>query len=128
MFSAAGQSGRLLEEWRNDRFEMATSEFILQEASVTLSDTGLRDKYSLSELVITGYLADVRRFATFPELPEESINVVRDPKDNRIIAAAIACNADVVVTNDKDLLTLREFRGIPFVTASDFLHTLGIHM
>jgi hypothetical protein len=38
----------------------------------------------------------------------------------------VTLNADLVVTNDDDLLSLGEFSGIPFVRLADFLRTLGM--
>jgi uncharacterized protein len=45
----------------------------------------------------------------------------RDPKDNKFLALAIACTADVLVASDKDLIALHPYLGIPVITPSDFL-------
>lgn len=47
---------------------------------------------------------------------------LRDQDDVIILAAALAANADFIVTGDQDLLTLNEFTGIPIVTPKDFLN------
>ncbi len=47
-----------------------------------------------------------------------------DPKDNHILACALAGKVDVIVSGDKDLLRLREFEGIPIVRPMDFLRTI----
>lgn len=46
---------------------------------------------------------------------------LRDPKDIIVLAAAIAANAEVIITGDLDLLVLVEFNGIPILTPQDFL-------
>jgi nucleotide-binding universal stress UspA family protein len=38
--------------------------------------------------------------------PTETVAVFRDPDDDRLIEAALAADADVIVTGDQDLLTL----------------------
>ena len=46
---------------------------------------------------------------------------LRDPKDIVVLAAAVAANAEAIVTGDLDLLVLIEFNGIPILTPQDFL-------
>lgn len=45
----------------------------------------------------------------------------RDPRDNKFLALALACSADVVVSSDEDLLTLNPYRRIPVVLPREFL-------
>ena len=46
----------------------------------------------------------------------DKLDVVKeDPDDNKIIECAVACGADFILTYDKHLLRLREFRGIKIV-------------
>ncbi|MBN2517688.1 MAG: putative toxin-antitoxin system toxin component, PIN family [Candidatus Altiarchaeota archaeon] len=53
--------------------------------------------------------------------PDLVLNVVRHPADNRILECALDGNADFIVTGDKDLLALKEFRGMKILTAKEFL-------
>lgn len=54
-------------------------------------------------------------------IPQERFAVVRsDPADDRVLEAAIAGQADAIVSGDRDLLGLMEFRGIPTLTARGF--------
>jgi uncharacterized protein len=46
---------------------------------------------------------------------------LRDPKDTVVLAAAVAANAEAIVTGDLDLLVLIKFNGIPILTPQDFL-------
>lgn len=57
--------------------------------------------------------------------PTEKIYACRDPDDNKFLEAAIAENADYIVTADKDLLSLSPFRGIPIITVRKFLRIIG---
>jgi len=50
--------------------------------------------------------------------------VVRDQGDDHVLAVAIACGASLIVTGDKDLLSLGDFRGICIVTPSMFIDLL----
>jgi putative PIN family toxin of toxin-antitoxin system len=53
--------------------------------------------------------------------PVRRITVCRDPDDNMFIEAALAGMAEYVVTGDKDLLTLKKFETVRFVTPRAFL-------
>ncbi|OGG31592.1 putative toxin-antitoxin system toxin component, PIN family [Candidatus Gottesmanbacteria bacterium RIFCSPLOWO2_02_FULL_38_8] len=50
--------------------------------------------------------------------------VSRDPKDNKFLATAIAAKARYLVTEDKDLLDLKEYQGIKIIDTNIFLLTL----
>ena len=50
--------------------------------------------------------------------------VSRDQKDNKFLATASSAGADYLVSEDNDLLDLKEYQEIKIVTALDFLHIL----
>lgn len=45
----------------------------------------------------------------------------RDPRDNKFLALALYCSADVLMTSDDDLLVLNPYQGIPIWTPKEFL-------
>lgn len=61
-----------------------------------------------------------------PEAPDAAEAVSGDPADDRILAAAIAADADVFVSGDhRHLLPLRSHGGMPIVTPQTLLAQLG---
>ena len=48
--------------------------------------------------------------------------VCRDSDDDTVLAAAVAGGCDLLITGDKDLLTLQAYRGIRIVAPADFWH------
>lgn len=58
-------------------------------------------------------------------LPEETPSISRDPADDRVIACAVAGQADVIVSGDRNLLDVQTVGGIPILTAAQFLERLG---
>lgn len=56
--------------------------------------------------------------------PSLTRDLARDPDDNRVLEAAIAGGADVIVTGDTDLLDLQVVEGVRIVTPVDFTHEL----
>ena len=121
-----GSSGRILGGWRARSFVLCTDERILAEVERTLSDEGLVSRYKLLPETVAVVLSEIRAFATMPLNQTEPIHVVRDPKDNMVLECAVACEADLVVTNDDDLLALKGYEGIGIVSIRDFLRTLGL--
>jgi uncharacterized protein len=53
------------------------------------------------------------------DLPIEPV-VKRDPDDDKILACAIAAQADWIVSGDDHLLSLKRYKGIPIVTPRQF--------
>jgi predicted nucleic acid-binding protein len=51
---------------------------------------------------------------------------LRDPKDLKILAAAVGAGADAIVTGDNDLLVLKAFEGIPILRVEEALKRLGL--
>jgi putative PIN family toxin of toxin-antitoxin system len=45
----------------------------------------------------------------------------RDPNDNQFLALAMAAEAEALVSSDEDLLILNPWRGMPVMTAAEFL-------
>ncbi|MBI4439002.1 putative toxin-antitoxin system toxin component, PIN family [Candidatus Woesearchaeota archaeon] len=87
-----------------------TTQEILQETTEVLE----RDfKYSKSEAKNI-----IGKILLFAELinPEQKINAVKeDPDDNKVIECAIESLSDYIVTYDRHLLRLKEYRGIRII-------------
>lgn len=49
------------------------------------------------------------------------LGVCRDPNDDFILECAVVGRADLIVTGDKDLLSLGEYEGVRIVTARQYL-------
>lgn len=58
-------------------------------------------------------------------IPTEKItNTSRDKDDNKILECAAAAMADIIVTMDKDLLKLKNFRNIGIIHPKTFFYLL----
>ena len=51
----------------------------------------------------------------------QSVRVCRDPKDDKFLEVTVAGGASMIITRDKDLLTLDPWRGIRIVEADIFV-------
>ena len=45
--------------------------------------------------------------------------VLADPDDDHVVAAAVAAEADLIISGDRHLLALRSHRGISILTPAD---------
>ena len=55
--------------------------------------------------------------------PRQKLHVVKDEPDNRVLECAVAGRADAIVTGDRALLELREFRGVRIVSLREYLES-----
>jgi len=58
---------------------------------------------------------------TIKIIPKKKVRVCRDPKDNQILALCWVGQADFLITGDKDLLSLKEFKNTKIVRPKEFL-------
>ena len=49
------------------------------------------------------------------------VRVCRDPSDDKLLELALSGEAELILTGDRDLLALNPFRGIPIVTAAQYV-------
>jgi putative PIN family toxin of toxin-antitoxin system len=108
-----GEQAFLLAQRR--RVELYSSVAILTETAQVL-----RTKFGQLEKDVTTTLKLIARTAVIVQ-PTRKVNAVRDPPDNRILECALKAQADVVVTGDQHLLSLRQFEGIQILRLADFL-------
>lgn len=92
-----------------------TSTILLSE----LADV-LRKKFGYSKLAVIAVDKQLRKQLIIVS-PIETINVVADTPDNRVLEAAAEGNCDVLITGDTDLLALRQYREIRIMTPDEFL-------
>jgi predicted nucleic acid-binding protein len=58
--------------------------------------------------------------------PIETITIIEaDPTDNKFLEAALAGNANYLVSGDSHLLELRNFRGSAIITGREFIEWLN---
>jgi len=102
-----------------DRHEIALCESILAETARHLAGKFRLPASRTDELV--AFLREHAEMVAPAELPPDACC---DPDDLAVLGAAVAANADCVVTGDKDLLSLGHYRGIPILTPRGFYDQL----
>ena len=66
-------------------------------------------------------IAAIQEFTQLVQ-PKETIRLItEDEPDNRILECAVEASADVVITGDRHLRGLQQFRGVPIVSPGEFV-------
>lgn len=114
--------GRLLSD-HAERYILLVSKPTAREVLEVLQRPELKRKYRSIGRVNIQQAIDLVTQAELVEIGEVP-SVVRDPKDDVIVATAIAGQANYIVSEDKDLLDLRTVSGIAIVDTKTFLKHL----
>ncbi len=115
-----GTVGPILSHLRNGNYILVYSSPILDELIEKLALPRIRHKYQVAEAQIEALIALIALRGALV-VPTRKVTVCRDPDDDMFIEAALAGSAKYVVTGDKDLLTLKRFEAVRFVTPRTFL-------
>jgi putative PIN family toxin of toxin-antitoxin system len=116
-----GPPGRLLDMATLGRFELFISAEIIHELEKALTYPRIRDKYGIDEetreLFVDFVIKTCRHVGQVPKLEI----VPNDPKDNPVVATALACDADFLVSGDKaHILPLRKIGKLKIVSPEIF--------
>jgi putative PIN family toxin of toxin-antitoxin system len=113
-----GVASSLVPLWQKGTITVLLSREILDEYIRVLA----YPKFQLSEGEIKGLIEE--ELLPFVQVikPGTRIHVVkRDPSDNKFLECAVAAKADVLISGDKELLSLRHYRQVRIQTPSRFL-------
>ena len=113
---------RLYQAWLRNEIELATSTAQLAELTEVLARPRLHKFLEADEAAAIVENIDTRALV-LAKLP--LVRLSRDPKDNPVLATAIAAKADLIVSGDqRHMLSLGEVEGIPVVTAREALERI----
>ena len=98
-----------------ERDQLLLSKPLLDELLGVLARKFARDAEELARIALfmDGLGTTVR--------PRIRLRIVKDEPDNRVLECAITGRADAIVTGDRALLELREFRGVRIVSLREYL-------
>jgi len=102
-----------------------TTDEILEEVRhVLMEKQHIRGKYLYHDTEIEHFIDLVRENSIIVEPLVFPQVIERDPKDDMIVACAVAARADYIVSRDLDLLDLCKYQGIQIVSPEYFIHLL----
>jgi uncharacterized protein len=112
--SRAGVCAELLEDVLTHH-ELVLSEFIIDEVC-----RKLREKFNFPENEIRQLQRFLRKVSTTVTPVDLPANTCRDPEDLPVLGTALGARASLLVSVDKDLLSLGAIDGIRIVKPGDF--------
>jgi uncharacterized protein len=115
-----GKPRKLLKMGISNEFSIVASEPLLKELVTVFR----RPKFETSEDEIREIVLALIRTCEIVAVKSRFDVVREDKKDNMIVNTAVDGKADVVVSGDKHLLELKNFRGIRIMSVDDMLEIL----
>lgn len=116
-----GSCRPILEALIEKKFCLATSKPLISEILDVCARPKFRNRIDKKDR--ERLLAIIKEAAKIVK-PKIKINDCRDKDDNIILECAIASNAQIIITNDADLLVLNPYRNVSIILPEDFLKRL----
>ncbi len=98
-----------------EKHRLVFSEELLREIH-----DALRQKIKLPAQETEKVVAFLKHTAQMVSVQSVPSGLCRDPDDAKVLGTALAGDADVLVTGDKDLLSLEKFQGISILSPRTF--------
>lgn len=95
--------------------ELLISKPIIDETLGVLARKFDRDPEELARVAV--FLSELGKLV----VPRTKLKILSDEPDNRVLECAMAGHAEVIVTGDRAMLRLGEYREVKIVTLKDFL-------
>lgn len=122
-----GAPHALIEQARLNTFTIVTSSLLLGEFKEVIGRHKFRAVLARSGTDPQRLLRDIRQLVEVVEAPPLLRRVSVDPDDDCVLAAAMAANADLIVSGDDDLLSLRHHDKIRIVGPAEALRFIPRH-
>lgn len=137
LISPLGPAGQLFTQAAAKRLELFISEYVLAELRELTAEVRIQSKYKLTQEVLDEFFDKVSLAATLVDAVPSVFEFPRDPDDAHYVDLAIAASAKLIVSRDKDLLSLADatspegqdfharFPDLAILTPSELLALLG---
>lgn len=91
------------------------------EQILELRDVAARPRLGIAPQAVDELVDRIQRYGAAIESDLDARGDCRDPNDDYVLALALAGSADVILTEDQDLLVLDPWRGIRIMRLFQFL-------
>lgn len=115
-----GMPSRILEAWRDKRIDVVVSPDILEQ----YRRVGEHLETQFTDVSLAPFLALLVMNAEIIEPPDLPEQVSRDSDDDKFIACALAGGCHVIISGDKDVLSISGYRGVKVVAPREFLESV----
>jgi len=115
-----GQAERAIDLVIDSRVNLCISKQIIHEVLGVLAQKFSKGPEELSRTAV--FLSELGALI----VPGEKLTVLDDEPDNRILECAVTGHADVIVTGDRAMLTLKKYQEIRIISLRQFLDEISI--
>ena len=111
---------QIIEAWKEGKINLVTSSPIIEELIKVLNNF----KIQMQDEEIKKWKKIIIENSVIVE-PSIKLDLIKDdPSDNKFIEAALAGKARIIVSQDKNLLKLKQYENIKIVSPEYFLETI----
>ena len=121
-----GQPSLIIQLIEQKQIQAISSGNILTELTDILQKPKLQKRLDRLKITADAVAIIAKRLMTLVVIEEVIIPELRDPKDQMVLATAIAGDAQIVISGDKDLLVLHPYGNISILLPQEFLARFAI--
>ena len=126
LLSAEGPPAQIIDLWEAGVFDVAISTPLLDELKRALDYPRVKKYQKMTPDEINTLLGRWSTISVYVE-PEVALEVVEDDSDdNRVLECAVAAKVNYIISGDKHLLDLGEYRGIEVLPPAGFIVLLSL--
>jgi len=114
-FATEGICSVLLKRARLKEFELFVCPIIIKEI-----ENVLKQKFKIKKEIIEEVVALIKEASTYSDAKEKIEGICRDKDDDLILSCAISAKANYIVSGDKDLLEIKQYKDIKIISPRDF--------
>jgi putative PIN family toxin of toxin-antitoxin system len=112
-----GPPSQILKAWEMQNLQIVLCQQILDEYQRVADE--LSSKYPLVN--ITPVIELLTVFGQFADTSDIDLSICEDPDDDKFIECAIAGKCNIIVSGDRHLLKLGEYKGVKILKPRDFV-------
>jgi len=119
-----GTPGRLIDAAQTKSITLCTSVSLLAELRGVLAREKFAGQMRARALNVSEVFDGYAALAMIVAPAGITSIVTKDPADDAVLACALAAQADLIVSGDTHLRDLKNYHGIPIITATDALRKI----
>lgn len=116
-----GDSAKIIDKVENKELILVLSEKILGGYNKVLEYKEIKEKIRNKDLEMKKAMFRIGVISQIVEVKSKIEAVKEDPDDNKIIECAVDGGSEFIISKDKHLLKLKEYKGIKILSPEEFL-------
>jgi len=121
IISDRGAPARIMDLWRQGTIELVTCKETLEELNRVLSSHRLAKYHQMKKSEIDRLVVLLKKGSRFVVCQHEENISIEDPDDRVFIECALSAKADCIVSGDRHLLDVKEYRGVRILSPDEFI-------